>query len=787
MRLTLRTLLAYLDGILEPNDAQDIAKKIEESEFATGLVQRIRDVMRRMRLGAPSLTDRVAKLDSNTVAEYLDNTLTSEAVTDFEKVCLDSDIHLAEVAACHQILTLVLGEPAEIDPASRERMYQIRDVPTGGGPPAIPVGGGSGTAEALPTIDFAGDDGRAIKRRGRRRPTVPEYLREPQRRRWIPLAVVASVACLIVALLWAVGHFRPNTLLGRTLAQWGLITAAQPAGAGQRQSEKPGATEEKERSATKEPVKGVATSKSAAEPTKEPAAANVPAGQRGKVTIAEPIPAPTAETEKKELEKKTTEPLVKAGVGPTTELKIRPDTTVEGGTIVESKAGAVLPHSESIKEGEKQATGETVAGLPLKPADESNAATEAARTAPQPPPLPPEPLGRLVSNDQVLLQQDPAIGGWVRVAVNQLLSPQRLLALPTYRPKVATTAGVMLEIVGGTEIEILPSKPDEGLGIHVPYGRVMMTPLDKPGVRLRVAFGNRSGVLTFTDPVSVAAFDVRRVHAPGTDPEGQPPHIVAKLYATTGALRWEENGGREGRKSFDLVPPQWVSFNGPLTSMPAESTDLPSWITSDSPSPSDRRASPAIAQLTALPTDRLARLELMQLATSRPQKEVKWLAFRCLASMGHYRDLVAALNDRERRLDWPEYLDVLCESVARDKESAAAVRKAIEQQYPQQAAELYRMLWGYSDKDLKGGEDVKLVKGLRDETSLAVRVLSWWNLWKLTGMGGWSYRPEQPAARRQQPTVRWEQRLKAGEIRLKTPEEKAAAEETPPAAPETNQ
>src|SRR5260370_16856891 len=121
MRLTLRTLLAYLDDILEHSQAKEIGDKLNESRFASSLVSRIREVMRRRRLTAPTLSGPGMGIDPNTVAEYLDNTLAPDAVADVEKICLESDVHLAEAAASHHILTLAPPQPLAMTPPPPQR------------------------------------------------------------------------------------------------------------------------------------------------------------------------------------------------------------------------------------------------------------------------------------------------------------------------------------------------------------------------------------------------------------------------------------------------------------------------------------------------------------------------------------------------------------------------------------------------------------------------------------------------------------------------------------------
>lgn len=127
MRLTLRTLLAYLDNTLDPSDAESLRVKVAESGFAGQLVQRIRANLAKTNLSAPA-PDAVGPVEeANVISEYLDSTLSAEQISEIERACLESDQQLAEAAACHQILTMVLGKTAEVSPELRQRIYSLPD------------------------------------------------------------------------------------------------------------------------------------------------------------------------------------------------------------------------------------------------------------------------------------------------------------------------------------------------------------------------------------------------------------------------------------------------------------------------------------------------------------------------------------------------------------------------------------------------------------------------------------------------------------------------------------
>ncbi len=762
MRLTLRTLLAYMDDILEPDDSQAIGKKIEESEFASGLLQRARDVMQRLRLAAPEVTDGEKGLDPNTVAEYLDNTLGSDRVADFEKVCLESDVHLAEVAASHQILTLVLGEPAEVDPAGRERMYRLPDqlAQQAEDRAAQPAAAASSVTAPSPPVDA--DPGAR-----RNRPTVPAYLREAppkQPRRRLPvMAVLLMTVLLAVGLLAALGQLNQ-------VAQFLGIGAddAQPVA----QAPTDSATEETEEQALP-PVEPTQPDPEAVDPAKTDAPVKTPAEQpTAEPPAVDPTATAPAETPAPQ------EGMTAAGqpVAPAV-----PPVRPEPGKLPEGDAAKLPPETKPATVTPPATTPAAAAPTEVAMRPEgAKPAVEKPGSSPvpdEPPAAPPVPVGKFVSDSEVLLQFDSKSAAWLRMPTGAGVLPQyELLALPTYRPIIALSAEIELTLLGGTQVALQPADRDGVVGLTVRYGRCVLHANGSKDSRLRLRVGDRTGVLTFRGGKSALGVEVSRPLLADRDPETEPAEEMVDLYAISGRLLWKADGS-DRPMEFDALAR--LKLNGQSPEPAAALRELPKWTVSDEVGLLDRRAAGTLNQ--ELKVDRPVSLTLRELIDHR-QREVRWLAMRCLGHVGEFDPMTSALNDPAQKLLWPDYIEHLQSALSRGPEAAVQMRRDLQKDYREATPEMFRLLRGFSKEDLATDKAGMLVEGLNHDL-LAVRVLSFWNLKRLTGLGLY-YQPEATAAKRRQAVQKWTERIESGQLGGKPAAKDAADKKSSAAAPD---
>jgi hypothetical protein len=124
MRLTLRTLLAYMDKTLDASDSVALAKKVNYSSFATTIIERIKTADDCL---ANTISFRQFDgIDNpNLIGEYLDSVLNSADVQNIERLCIESFQHLIEVAVIHHVLTLVLGQRAVVPNILRQRSHGL--------------------------------------------------------------------------------------------------------------------------------------------------------------------------------------------------------------------------------------------------------------------------------------------------------------------------------------------------------------------------------------------------------------------------------------------------------------------------------------------------------------------------------------------------------------------------------------------------------------------------------------------------------------------------------------
>ena len=130
MRLTLRTLLAYRDGVLDPKDAAVLEAKIMDSSTAKQISQRITDEMKNRKLAPIPVDAREFGFEANMVAEFLDDTISMETLPEMERKCLENNTLLSEIGSCHQILSRALSIPAPISSSLRQRIHDLPNNPS---------------------------------------------------------------------------------------------------------------------------------------------------------------------------------------------------------------------------------------------------------------------------------------------------------------------------------------------------------------------------------------------------------------------------------------------------------------------------------------------------------------------------------------------------------------------------------------------------------------------------------------------------------------------------------
>lgn len=431
VRLTLRTLLAYLDDILPPAEAKALGEKIASSPIASQYVERIRDVMRRRRLTAPEPDGSGGGIEPNLVAEYLDNSLSSERVADVERVCLESDINLAEVAACHQILTLVLGEPVEISGRLRERMYALGPQ---GESVEVPKGNNGKTAEMSAREQLA-----AIQMAQRPKPTpearplesrLPDYLRpKPLWKRLLPWAAVAAVV-----LLWLGVFFYDPAYFGGFGGAEPVTDDAAPAAAG-------------ENAVADAPVDA------------DGAADREPVDRQPEALDGDESPA-VASTDLPELPLDPEPPADDQPVLPA-EMTDRPDEPMPAApdddtALADATANPDLPEQPT----------------PAPKPDEATAATEPAAPDAQTAP----PAIDVVSTNGVVLRHDARANRWYPLADEEDPSADVEIAVPEPFEADVTIGDLPLEttVLGGTRLRSFGSTSAGPLGVKLIQGRLRL-------------------------------------------------------------------------------------------------------------------------------------------------------------------------------------------------------------------------------------------------------------------------------------------------------------------------
>jgi hypothetical protein len=687
MRLTVRTLLAWLDHVLPADEHGELDAKVAGSAAAQQLVDRIRRVVKQPTISPPRLDGRGLAADPNSVAEYLDNCLEHDRLEAFERICIESDAHLAEVAACHEILATLARDPAAtapLDAAGRRRLLEAMRH----------------HSAAVSTDDGHHEqvmDARQIPATREAAPTQPLGAASPRRR---ASRTAWGAAAAAVALLVSLGFLltevigRPRGVQRDALAPPEVAGDSPPIAAAPAHEPPGAAVEDGPSGQAVEPGPTVVESPPAT-------VALVP---------AEPDPPKPEPTEPTELEAAAPkpEPAAVAAVPP---ASVGPQPSVPQGDALAIAAAPVTAPAAATP------------SVPPAPAQKSAAPSGGEAT-----------LG-FVTGEGLLIQRhtDQGHAAWAALVPGAALGPREELIAPFGFQPDLNVRGVTIRLLPGTRATIT-ADADGTPRVEVVFGRAVVRSA-RPDARVGVTAGGLTGTITagLAGPAAIS-LDLDRV--PGTDPTTEAARVRASVIAVNGGIVWKQ-GGVAADGSQRLL--DGIAAEGMLdarTSIAWESVApdlgrivqldaLPAWVVT-APQVDKLQRNAAEALGARIRDTGSLEQSLRELADDR-RVENRVLAASTLALLGDFDAAVELLcaEAAGRRLEQRQWATLEAATVplalARGAKAAARLRTAFEDRGPHgKAEELFAMARGFSDAELATGAAEALVAAL-DDPDLVVR------------------------------------------------------------------
>jgi len=755
MRLTLRTLLAWLDAVLPADEQVQLGEKVSASQTASVLAERIRLAVNRPAIAAPAPDARGLADDANSVADFLDNTLSADQIEAFERICLESDMHLAEVAACHAMLASLARQPvAGLAPATRQRLQTLlhdrlereRFGNASGGPHAA----GDDHQEsretaralraALGTSDVAGEGA------GGHGPAAPGHE-----------AASPAAGLQVDPTLTGAGH-KAAGRGGRSQsspAAWWLATIAASlvlALVGVLGWRAFGG------SVRRPPQAAVAVERGKAPPTEDVAAAAPAAASAG--ADAPPMPDAVA--------------AAAAPAGP--DASSTPDPAPTSPPSATATAGPEQTAPAQPAAGSVAAATMTAGAAPRPDASTAAASPGAASVPPSSPsPVPAVPVAApvpIVVGGGPLLRLVKQAGGeeWQHAAAGTSVLPGDELVVPPWGVAKLTAGGVEVTLLSPTDAVFLVDR-DAVPRVDMMFGRCLVGGAEAS--RIGVTAGGLTGAIA-AGPATRVAIDV------GMDrPEAG--EAAAPVAAGTGSITagqrpftWQPTAADgtvpAGAAPLEVPAGNAVVWRDGRASLAGSAP--PSWI--DATGFSDRLQKAAAETLVArISAGRPLLLSLREMTADR-RVENRMLAAATLALIGQSDEIVELLEaspGNRSYLEDQQWLTLermaVPATLARGGEAKAGLHRAmIKYAPPEQVDRLWAMARGLSVADIAGGGDRMLVESL-DDPSLMVRRYAYKTLCDITRPSltdRLRYRPDALPERRREGITWWRGQLQQGLI-----------------------